>query len=162
MKKTLIFVLGLSMTMLSCRKEEIKPNSPSEQTMPVLKTNIIDDKEHEKLYITYNSYFQEWDCFCHGEGGNCLPAIDVAAESILDILSTIFDAIASQDDLAVQQLFSVYQSSLETICPGDLILGVIDGDLTVEKMNDANGEPITYLHFHNQSDEIVKTLPIII
>ncbi|MFK8037106.1 MAG: hypothetical protein AB8B74_02355 [Crocinitomicaceae bacterium] len=142
---------------VACQKE-VQPLI--KQEAPVANESQITQKAQYAGLILWELYdsggTDGGSCYyeCTGSPGNCGVTISVCGASNSDIINDIYIAIDANDNAEVANLFSIYETELITLFNEDVVNGVIDATLTLEKGNGKTGDPAIYVLFKNQNNEI--------
>ncbi len=131
--------------------------------MPVTKSPATTQKAGAAGLILWEYYDSSFGSYfdCVGSPGGCGATITVSGASNSDILADIYQAIETQNNSEVSALFSQHQNQLNELFDENIVSGMIEGTLSLEKGRGGQDDPAIYLLFKNMQGELELAQPII-
>ena len=159
MKKSLLFIFALCMTLTSCDKEAVKVNDGApELENASLRTSNGETRRYFSRLDTNNPVVEG----CEYPGTDCFDYLGYVAVSNLGdfILGAPWD---DGDPIVIQEHVGNYQTELAPYLHENLISGVLNGSLTAEKSGSSEdiGDTV-YLKFSDTDGNLVSVAPFVL
>lgn len=156
-----VMAIGVGIIMGSCQKEKIIPGQTNDNT------TVVEPMAVEKYSGANRNFYYMYNpeqgiiegVGCYSPGWNCLPTMELHSKIAME-LQTITDVIGSGVKTAVQAAFISHTSTLLSVFPEDVVLGVIDGSLTVKNHGDLSAGETAYVQFYDINEQLVVAVPL--
>jgi len=155
MKKVIFGALALGMIMFSCNKEEIIPrvSNTTKQGDPTVNSN-----KHRVFLVIGDDHGGILDCACDGSGGNCLADVEVTA-SIVNDIDNVIKVVNMSNKQDVIDVFTHYQTTLESVIQPKYVIGVINRVYTVKVFSSSTSKT-DFFNFYDSNNVSVSVQPL--